>query len=102
MNNSVISISLPVDGLMDEIKSVVRREISAALQGSNITQNNKKRYVHGVSNICRALDISPTQFWLYRKEGWIEPAIIQMGRKVKCDYNHAMQLMRDNKDNKDN
>jgi hypothetical protein len=55
------------------------------------------KYVYRIEGISELLDVSPTTVWKYRKEGWIEPAIKQRGRKVICDARMALELFATNK-----
>jgi len=50
------------------------------------------KYVHGISGIAKLLGVSKTMVHEYRKKGWIEPAIKQVGRKIVCDAQLALEL----------
>jgi hypothetical protein len=50
------------------------------------------RYVHGIESIAKLLGVSKTMVHEYRKKGWIEPAIRQIGRKIICDAQLALEL----------
>jgi hypothetical protein len=49
-------------------------------------------YVYGIAGIAELLGCSKVQVHEYRKQGWLEPAIRQYGRKVICDARLAMEL----------
>jgi hypothetical protein len=50
------------------------------------------KYVYGINGIAKLLGCSKTMVYEYRKQGWIEPAIKQMGRKIVCDAPLALEL----------
>ncbi|MCL1933277.1 MAG: DUF3853 family protein [Candidatus Azobacteroides sp.] len=50
------------------------------------------KYVYGISGIAELLGVSKTMVHEYRKKGWIEPAIKQLGRKIVCDAPLALEL----------
>jgi hypothetical protein len=51
-----------------------------------------KNVVYGISGIAKLLGCSKTMVHAYRKDGWIEPAIKQTGRKIVCDAPLALEL----------
>ncbi|MDR3272330.1 MAG: DUF3853 family protein [Flavobacteriaceae bacterium] len=53
---------------------------------------DEKKYVHGIDGIAELLGCSKTMVGKYRRDGWIEPAIKQMGRKIVCDAPLALEL----------
>jgi len=59
---------------------------------SRVTFEHKDKYVYGILGIANLLGVSKTMVWEYRKQGWIEPAIRQVGRKIVCDAPLAMEL----------
>jgi hypothetical protein len=50
------------------------------------------KYVHGNLGIANLLGCSKTMVWKHRKNGWIEPAIKQRGKKIICDAPLALEL----------
>jgi hypothetical protein len=50
------------------------------------------KYVYGIAGIAKLLGVSNTMVYEYRKQGWIEPAIKQNGRKIVCDAPLALEL----------
>jgi hypothetical protein len=64
-----------------------------------ITECNDK-YVYHISGIAKLLGCSKTTVYEYRKQGWIEPAIKQMGRNIVCDAQLALNLFGENKEKK--
>ena len=50
------------------------------------------KYVYGIAGIAKLLGVSNTMVHGYRKQGWIEPAIRQHGRKIVCDAPLALEL----------
>jgi hypothetical protein len=48
--------------------------------------------VHGIKGIADLFGCSKTMVHEYRKQGWIEPAIRQNGRKIVCDAKLALEL----------
>jgi len=50
------------------------------------------KYVYGIAGIAKLLGVSNTMVHEYRKQGWIEPAIKQLGRKIVCDAPLALEL----------
>ena len=56
------------------------------------TFEHKDRYVYGIPGIANLLGVSKFMVWKYRKQGWIEPAIRQVGRKIVCDAPLALEL----------
>jgi len=59
---------------------------------SHVTFEHKEKYVYGIPGIANLLGVSKTAVWVYRKQGWIEPAIRQVGRKIVCDAPLALEL----------
>ncbi|MDR0864995.1 MAG: DUF3853 family protein [Candidatus Symbiothrix sp.] len=59
---------------------------------STATFEHSDKYVYGIAGIAKLLDVSPTTVYEYRKQGWIEPAIKQYGRKIICDAPLALEL----------
>jgi hypothetical protein len=57
------------------------------------------KFVHQISGIAKLLGVSKTMVHKYRKNGWIEPAIKQSGRKIICDASLALQLFGEQKNN---
>lgn len=55
-----------------------------------IEQSDK--YVYHISGIAKLLGVSKTMVHKYRKQGWINPAISQRGRKIVCDAPLALEL----------
>jgi len=53
--------------------------------------------VHGYSGIANLLGVSKVMVWQYRRSGWIEPAIKQIGRKIICDGALALKLFGERK-----
>jgi hypothetical protein len=51
-----------------------------------------KNIVHGISGVAALLGVSKTMVQKYRKQGWIEPAIQQRGRKIICNAPLAIEL----------
>jgi hypothetical protein len=58
----------------------------------NSTLDDGYGYVYGISGIAELLRCSKTMIHAYRKQGWIEPAIKQRGRKIVCDAPLALEL----------
>jgi hypothetical protein len=56
------------------------------------TFEHDDKYVYGIAGIAKLLDVSKTMVSEYRKQGWIEPAIKQYGRKIICDREKALEL----------
>ncbi|MDR3246718.1 MAG: DUF3853 family protein [Prevotellaceae bacterium] len=54
--------------------------------------------VHGISGIAKLLGCSKVMVHEYRRQGWIEPAIKQYGRKIICDARMALELFGKRKD----
>jgi hypothetical protein len=48
--------------------------------------------VFGISGVAKLLDVSKPMVHIYRRQGWIEPAITQRGRKIVCDAPLALKL----------
>ena len=53
---------------------------------------HRDKYVYGVAGIAKLLGVSNPMIHEYRKQGWIEPAIKQFGRKIICDAPLALEL----------
>ncbi|MDR2775755.1 MAG: DUF3853 family protein [Tannerella sp.] len=49
-------------------------------------------HVYGIAGIAALLGCSKGQVHEYRRQGWIEPAIKQYGRKIVCDRRLALEL----------
>ncbi|MDR3046542.1 MAG: DUF3853 family protein, partial [Bacteroidales bacterium] len=43
-----------------------------------------EKFVYGIPGIAKLLVCSKTMVHEYRRQGWIEPAIKQIGRKIVC------------------
>jgi hypothetical protein len=56
------------------------------------TFEHSDKYVYGIDGIAKLLGCSKTMVYEYRKQGWIEPAIKQYGRKIVCDAPLALEL----------
>ena len=52
---------------------------------------HEKRVI-GLAGIANLLGCSRTTVNTYRRQGWIEPAIKQIGRKIICDAPLALEL----------
>jgi len=78
---------LTVGELIDFIAESMKPEAEA-----KPTFEHSERYVYGIPGIARLLGVSKTMVWEYRKQGWIEPAIKQVGHKIVCDAPLAMEL----------
>jgi hypothetical protein len=50
------------------------------------------RYVYHISGIAKLFGCSKTTVNVYRRNGWLEPAIKQYGRKIVCDASLALEL----------
>jgi hypothetical protein len=51
-----------------------------------------EKYVYGIAGIAKLLGCSRSTALAYRREGWIEPAIRQQGRKIVCDAGLCLEL----------
>jgi hypothetical protein len=51
-----------------------------------------KKYVYGIKGIAELLHCSAATVHMYRRQGWIEPAIKQYGRRIVCDAELALEL----------
>jgi hypothetical protein len=50
------------------------------------------RWVYQIGGIAKLLGCSKCTVHEYRKQGWIEPAIKQLGRNIVCDAQLALKL----------
>ncbi|MDR0385499.1 MAG: DUF3853 family protein [Prevotellaceae bacterium] len=48
--------------------------------------------VYGIPGISKLLGVSKCTVHEYRKQGWIEPAISQVGKKIICNAPLALKL----------
>jgi hypothetical protein len=60
-----------------------------------------KKYVFGYRGIADFFNCSKACIYNYIKDGWIKPAISQMGRKIICDTEVAMRLFKEYKSERD-
>jgi hypothetical protein len=59
--------------------------------------DTSERYVYGIAGIAKLLGCSNTMVHKHRKDGWIEPAIRQRGRKIICDAALIIELFNEHK-----
>jgi hypothetical protein len=93
--NSAIDINKPLwqltVGEFLELRNILVPEQKPVVQ-----EYDGDRYVFGIAGIARLLGCSKTMVCEYRKNGWIEPAIKQNGRKIVCDAKLALELFGQN------
>jgi hypothetical protein len=77
---------LTLGDLLDAIQKLQQPE------PPKIEDYTDNKYVHNISGIAKLLGCSKPMVSTYRKEGWIEPAITQRGRKIICNAPLALEL----------
>jgi hypothetical protein len=82
-------------GELNAMLSLTFREAAASIKSEPTV-----KYLNGLDEILPALKLSYKKWTEYRVAGWIEPAISQHGKKIVCEYYHAMELIKTNKQNK--
>jgi hypothetical protein len=90
MNNKNLNTpvwQLTTGELLDFLSDYISPE-----QPAKTTSNYNDKYVYGIAGIAKLLGVSKTMVCAYRKKGWIEPAIKQMGRKIVCNAQIALDL----------
>jgi hypothetical protein len=76
------------------LELIERAKQKAGEEPVKVTDYTGDRYVHGISGIARLLGCSKTTVWQYRQEGWLNPAISQLGRNIICDASLALELFK--------
>jgi hypothetical protein len=59
---------------------------------SKVEDYTSARYVHHIGGIAKLFGCSKTTVYKYRKQGWIEPSIKQIGHTIVCDAPLALKL----------
>lgn len=54
-----------------------------------------EKYVYGISGLANLLKVAKTTAQKYKKEGFLDAAIIQTGRKIIVDADLALQLLKE-------
>ena len=86
---------LTVGEFMELASRITRRESA----GSDDLPACDENMVYHLDGIARLLGCSKTTVHEYRKQGWIEPAIKQVGRKIICDARLALKLFGEYREN---
>ena len=64
---------------------------------TTVAQYDANKYVFGIDGIAKLLGCSATMVHEYRKDGWIEPAVSQRGKKIICNKQVALDLFNEYK-----
>jgi hypothetical protein len=75
-----------------ELTDLLRQIVVPAEPEIVVRLDSDERYVYGIKGIAKLLGCSRVQVHEYRRQGWIEPAIKQYGRKIMCDKDLALKL----------
>jgi hypothetical protein len=77
-----------------ELIELIANHTKVKQEGTELKQYDEN-IVYGLSGIANLFGVSKTMVLEYRKQGWIEPAISQIGRKIICDSRLALKLRRE-------
>jgi hypothetical protein len=91
-NLNTMIVQLTVGELIDILSNYMKPE-----QPKKPDLEHCNQYVYGIPGIAKLLCCSKTMVHEYRKQGWIEPAIRQIGRKIVCDAPMALELFGERK-----
>jgi hypothetical protein len=75
-----------------EFVELIQKNIHPAEPVPMVRQDTEDAYVYKIDGIAKLLGVSKTQVYKFRKEGWLEPAIDQYGRKIICNKELAKKL----------
>jgi hypothetical protein len=84
MNANTRLIDVTIGDFLEFLKS------QGALEPAVIEK--PKNYVHRLSGIARLFGVSKRTVTTWRADGWIEPAIKQIGKNIICDADMAIEL----------
>jgi hypothetical protein len=90
-------IDMTAGELVDLLQS--QAQTAQTAQTLNPLICERESYVYGIAGIANLLGVSRTMVHKYRKNGWIEPAISQNGRKIVCNSTIALKLFGKNRKN---
>jgi uncharacterized protein YjcR len=84
-----------------ELVELIQQAIRPVEAELEVKPDADDKYAYGIGEIADLLGCSNAQVHAYRRQGWIEPAIKQCGRKIICDKRLALELFgKRNKRNK--
>jgi hypothetical protein len=90
---AIMNMNTPLEQLtVGEFLELLRQNIRPVEPEVEVKPDTDDRYVYGIGGIARLLGCSKTQVHEYRLNKWIEPAIMQHGRKIICDRKLAIEL----------
>ena len=92
--NSVISDHTPITMLsVGELKSILH-----PMMGTVQITSNEKRYVYGISGLAKLINSSIPTAQRWKNSGKLDPALRQIGRKIVCDADHVLELIKKEKE----
>ena len=103
MTDIQISDSTPVAMLtVGQLKELFQGWVRELLGAANIaapSEEPNKRYVYGIAGIASLFNVSYVTACKL-KDGILQPAILQQGRKIMCDAELAIELFRNKAEKK--
>lgn len=92
-------VTISVDELRQLLREVTR-EVLAEEKGKGAqrptTPPSARRYVYGIDGIASLFNVSHPTAQIYRKT-FLEPAVMQHGRKIITDADRAIELYNEHK-----
>jgi len=85
-----------------EFREILREEIRQISLGTNPNENknSEKKYVYGLDGIATLLGCSVPTASRIKRSGILDRAITQIGRKIVVDAELALELIKDNEEEK--
>ena len=103
MTDIKISDSTPVAMLtVGQLKELFQNCVKELLSAANVAapcEESSKRYVYGIAGIASLFNVSYVTACKL-KDGILQPAILQQGRKIMCDAELAIELFRNKAEKK--